>query len=176
MSASITNQATIDVRICGETHTVRSNLVKVRIRQDVSVCLQAKKIVCNTCLRSGQFKFAIFDKNKHEIAQAKNEKNGDVLFSALTFDRPGVYTYTMREVNKPCRDWILDHRCYTVIVTIFECQKGKLIATVSYPEGLPIFVNRYCPCNEECIPGSGERMYLPRSGTLKCSGDGRKDF
>ena len=180
MTGWIVNQATVEVPICNKTHMFRSNSVRVKIRRGIKLAkvhLQSKKVVCGACLRANQFKFIVFDQNGEEVARAGNDKNGDIIFPELTFEQPGVYVYTMREINKPHKDWILDHRRYTIIVTILECQNGKLIATTSYPDGLPVFVNKYVPCfDQECIPGSGERIYLPRSDNSKCPGNIRKNF
>jgi len=145
MSNWIINQATIKADICNQSLTFKSNLVKVRIRREVTVCLQAKKVVCGACLHDGQFKFVVFDQHAREVAYACNAENGDITFPKLTFERPGVYAYTIQEASETCSCWILDRRLYRAIVTVHECKKGKLTTTVSYPDGLPVFVNQYCP-------------------------------
>jgi len=151
MTEWIVNQATIEVDICGETHTFESNVVEIEIRREVAVRLQAKKVVCGTCLRAGQFKFIVTDQHGKEVACACNGKNGDIDFPKLTIDRPGVYTYTIQEAGKTCGCWILDRRHYRVIVEVHESQQGKLVATLSYPDGLPVFVNKYCPRPCVCL-------------------------
>ena len=164
-SEYIINQASVEIVICEETHTIKSNLVKVKIKRNVpvNICLQGKKIVCGSCLRAGQFEFVVFDQNKKEVARARNDKHGDIDFPALTLEQAGVYTYTMREISRPQKNWMLDRRHYSVIVTVSDCGQGRLTAVVSYPKGLPVFVNRYCPqviCDAECW-SSDEPIYLP---------------
>jgi len=159
MTECIVNQATVEVNICGQAHTFESNIVSVKIRREVTVRLQSKKIVCGACLRDRQFKFVVFDQSGREVACAFNDRNGDIIFPELTFERPGVHTYTIREVSKPCGCWILDRRHYRVIVTVHECQQGKLIATVNYPDGLPVFVNKYCPDPCRCFNPGDKRLW-----------------
>ena len=144
------------------------------------MCLQAKKVVCETCLGNNRFTFTVFDRCDNVVARAQNDKNGNVAFPALSFDRPGVYSYTIRETAGPGRDWVMDSHHYSASVTVTECGSGSLIATISYPRGLPVFVNRYvprlCPCDIECIPDSGERIYLPRGDKPTCPNESREDF
>jgi len=158
MTECIVNQATIEVDICGQVHTFESNIVKVKIRREVAVRLQAKKVVCGSCLRDRQFEFVVCDQRGREVARTRNTQSGDITFPELTFDRPGEYTYTIREATNLCACWILDRRRYRIVVTVQECQQGQLIATVSYPDGLPVFVNKYCPRPCVCFKRCCEKM------------------
>jgi len=168
----IDNQATVELTICGKTLTFKSNLVKIKIRrkQEVTVRLQSRKVVCGTCLLGGQFKFIVCDKHRREVAHAHHDNNGDITFPELTFNHPGVYTYTIQESRNFCECWVLDHRCYSAVVTVRKCQQGRLIATVSYPDGFPVFVNRYCPNPLPCCKSKDrgacccEKMYY----SLRC--------
>ncbi|MCL2580044.1 MAG: hypothetical protein FWE32_08475 [Oscillospiraceae bacterium] len=162
MSEWVINQAVVEADICGEVHTFESNLVKIKIRQEAAVRLHAKKVVCGSCLRSGQFKFTVTDQRGKEVAYAHNTRNGGIAFPELTFDRPGTHTYTIQEISRTCGCWILDRRRCRVVVTVHECQQGKLIAAVNYPDGFPVFVNKYCPKPCLCFKRCCEKMCCTR--------------
>ena len=61
----------------------------------------------------------------------------------LTFDKPGVYEYTMEELTKSGEGWETDDSVFKVIVTVEDDGKGKLVAHVEYPHGEPEFENKY---------------------------------
>jgi len=61
----------------------------------------------------------------------------------LTFDKPGVYEYTMEELTKSGEGWETDDKKFKVIVKVEDDGKGKLVATVEYPNGEPEFENKY---------------------------------
>jgi len=67
----------------------------------------------------------------------------NIKFPALIFDKPGVYSYVMKELSPSSGDWITDRREYRVIITVKE-KLGELVARVDYPDGDPVFVNKYC--------------------------------
>jgi len=146
MRNCITNKAVIEVSVCGGIHKVESNSVKVEIRPSVTVCLQAKKIVCGNCLCNKRLTFTVFDSCGNAVVCASNDKNGNIVFPALKFNCPGVYRYTICETSNPGRDT----NCYPVIVKVTECGANNLVATVCYPQGLPVFVNKYVPCHCRC--------------------------
>jgi pilin isopeptide linkage protein len=66
-------------------------------------------------------------------------------FPKLCFTKPGKYNYTIRETSQSDRCWLTDNREYRLIITVSENENGCLTASVEFPEGLPEFVNRYCP-------------------------------
>ena len=61
----------------------------------------------------------------------------------LTFDKPGVYEYTMEELTKSGNGWTTDDGEFKVIVRVEDDGHGKLTATVEYPDGNPHFENKY---------------------------------
>ncbi|MCL2694442.1 MAG: hypothetical protein FWE60_05000 [Oscillospiraceae bacterium] len=70
---------------------------------------------------------------------------GTVEFPEICFTEPGKYTYTIRETTQTNECWLTDNREYRVVVTIAENSNGCLTAVVEYLDGVPEFVNRYCP-------------------------------
>ena len=70
-------------------------------------------------------------------------------FPELIFDKPGVYCYTIREHDTDDKQWIIDERVFRVIITVIDTGSGTLEASVKYPDGKPIFINRKkqrCEC------------------------------
>ena len=61
----------------------------------------------------------------------------------LTFDAPGVYEYTMEELTQSGGGWTTDDAEFRVVVTVEDDGQGNLVASVAYPDGNPIFTNRY---------------------------------
>jgi len=76
--------------------------------------------------------------NKHE-----NVDCGAFQFPAMSYDEPGVYEYTLRELTPSGDGWTTDGRTIRVVVTVVDDGHGNLVATVSYPDGFPSFVNTY---------------------------------
>ena len=78
------------------------------------------------------------------------EECGLIEFPPLTFTAPGVYEFTFRELTPSGDGWTTDGRDYRVIVTVTE-QNGVLVATLEYPDGFPVFENRYEPTQVSVI-------------------------
>jgi len=68
-----------------------------------------------------------------------------IQFSALSFDKPGVYEYTLKELTQSGNGWETDNSEIKVIVTVTDDGYGNLVATVDYPSGYPEFTNTYKP-------------------------------
>jgi pilin isopeptide linkage protein len=122
-----------------------TNLYETPVPTPAYLALRARKIVCGTCLVPQMFTFGVFDQNGVEVARAKNDGAGTIIFPALTFPEADVYTYTIRERNPSGCGWTTDTRVYPVIVTVTENEQGGLQAVADYPNGLPTFINRYTP-------------------------------
>jgi pilin isopeptide linkage protein len=109
--------------------------------------IRAKKCVCGAGLCEGMFKFGVFKKNGEQIAQIRNDRCGCVTFPELQFDKPGVYLFTLKELNESCNGWECDKKVVDVTVTVTADEKGTLSADVTYDTGtVPIFTNRYYRC------------------------------
>ena len=146
------------------------NRYREKAHKAVHVHLQSKKVVCGSRVEKHKFSFVVLDKSGKVIARAQNDRDGNVKFPALTFKQAGVYHYIVRENARSNQGWVMDQNHYPIVVKVVEGKEGKLLATVSYPKGLPVFVNHYAPkCNALCVPGSGERIYLPQRGKDKCT-------
>ena len=68
--------------------------------------------------------------------------SANIKFPQLTFDEPGVYSYTVRELDARQTDWTTDKRAFRVIITVTDDGSGRLAAELEYPDGFPTFTNR----------------------------------
>jgi len=84
----------------------------------------------------------------------------NIQFTPLTFTKPGVHSYTIRELTPSDMHWTTDGRAYRAVVTVTENGKGTLDAHVNYTDGFPQFVNVHAcpppPCEVckffDCLP------------------------
>ncbi|MDR3344269.1 MAG: hypothetical protein LBT21_01540, partial [Oscillospiraceae bacterium] len=109
------------------------------------VILQAKKTLSGARLTAKLFTLGVFDASGHELVRAENDADGNVTFPAFAINKPGVYSYTIRELNPSACGWVTDKRSYTVTVTVTYNGCGRLTAQICYPNGTPTFANSYSP-------------------------------
>ena len=76
--------------------------------------------------------------NKHHSATC-----GAFQFPDLTYDQPGIYEYTLKELTESGDGWTTDDSIIRLIVTVIDDGHGNLIATIEYPDGFPSFTNIY---------------------------------
>ncbi|HFI0100438.1 TPA: FctA domain-containing protein, partial [Streptococcus suis] len=70
------------------------------------------------------------------------DKDGNVKFKELTFDKAGTYTYTVTEVVGGDTAIIYDSLEIKITVIVTDDGEGKLVAKVEYPEDIE-FNNGY---------------------------------
>ncbi|MFR3683603.1 MAG: Spy0128 family protein [Enterococcus sp.] len=118
-----------------------------------TIQLEAKKELSGRTLKADEFSFTL--KGDGGVDQTKkNDKDGKVLFDAITYDKAGTYEYTISEVvpTTPETGVTYDKATYKVKVTVEE-KSGKLEATVEYENvktgEVPVFKNIY-----KALPGT----------------------
>lgn len=110
-----------------------------------SIALGAAKVLTGKTLAEGQFTFMLTGENGSSW-KAKNAASGQVLFPTVTFDKVGVYHYTITEVNDGQANITYDSSVHKVTVTVTDNLKGNLVADISYENGSsPMFKNTYTP-------------------------------
>jgi len=77
------------------------------------------------------------------INKFKGEKCRLIEFPELTFDEPGFYEFTLKELTSSGGGWTTDDREIKVIVRVIDDGFGNLIATAEYPDDFPEFINKY---------------------------------
>ena len=119
-----------------------------------TVKLKAKKELTGKELSAGQFSFKLLDSDKNELQTKSNDKDGQIFFDEITYDKAGTYEYTISEAIPTERETgvTYDDTKYKVTVTVEE-KAGKLETTVVYENikagEVPTFKNTY-----KALPGT----------------------
>ena len=96
--------------------------------------LAVSKSLTGRNLQADQFEFVLTDEKGTEVERVTNRADGQVRFSEIQYDSPGVYKYTITEglggttVNQVTYDGLV----VTATVTVRDNQQGQLVASVSY--------------------------------------------
>jgi len=104
----------------------------------INVSLTLTKNAIGAKLLGDEFEFTLYDHLGGKVDDARNNASGIVTFD-LSFEDAGEYSYTLEETDSP-NGWIRDSKIYPVEIEILDGPTG-LIASVSYPDGHPGFVN-----------------------------------
>ncbi|ORO45155.1 hypothetical protein B7726_00010, partial [Streptococcus oralis subsp. tigurinus] len=98
--------------------------------------IEAKKELKDrpTKLQENEFEFTLTDSNGVVKDTKKNDKDGNVKFKELEFDKAGTYNYTITETNggQTINGVTYDGRKVPVTVHVVDDGKGKLVASVMY--------------------------------------------
>lgn len=121
-----------------------------------SVTVGAVKKLEGKALEAGQFTFQLKDADGKVIAEAKNDKNGAVMFDTVKFKEAGVYEYTVSEVNDKQANIKYDEHVYKIKVTVTDDGSGTLSAEVS--DGSIVFTNHYKPAGTGTDTGDDSNM------------------
>lgn len=87
-SESVTNGGTLTI-----TNTYSVTPVKVSGEKSLS----GHKTLTGRALKAGEFKFQLKDASGKLVQTVTNDESGNFHFDDLTFDEPGIYTYTVSE-------------------------------------------------------------------------------
>lgn len=125
--------------------------------QPAAASFLAGKVLLGKPLKDAEFQFELLDEKGTVLETVSNDTLGKIQFSPLTFETPGNYQYTIREVNTQQTGVSYDTHNLQVQVTV-EALLGNLVATTQY-DGGQVFTNHYTP--EKPI----ESTTPPTSGT-----------
>lgn len=110
------------------------------------VKLGASKVLSGEDLKEGQFSFQLKDADGKVLQTAKNAAGGTVGFEAISYDKPGTYTYSISEVDDGQKNVTYDAAEHQVTVMVTDDGAGHLVATVTYDGDVaPVFKNTYTP-------------------------------
>lgn len=115
-----------------------------------SASLEVTKKLTGRELKADEFEFTLTDQDGNVKETVKNDKDGNVKFSELEFDKAGTYTYKIAEKAGTATGIQYDTKTITATVTVADNGKGVLEATVAY-DGEKAFENIYTPAGATSV-------------------------
>lgn len=115
-----------------------------------SLSIKATKKLIGMDLTSSIFSFQLIGKDGSLII-AKNNSDGTIEFSPITYNSVGNYEYTLKEVKGNLAGIIYDERVFDIKVNVTDNGEGKLVATAVYPESNLVFENKLIKGSLEII-------------------------
>ena len=112
--------------------------------------LAVKKTLTGRALKADEFEFTLTDQYGNVKETVKNDKDGNVKFSALSFDEVGTFTYKITEKAGTATGITYDTKTITATVTVTDNGKGALEATVAYNDE-KAFENTYTPAGATSV-------------------------
>ncbi|PRT63135.1 hypothetical protein C6A33_05435 [Streptococcus anginosus] len=119
--------------------------------------LGVKKTLTGRELKADEFEFTLTDKDGNVKETVKNDKEGNVKFSELTFDTAGIYTYKITEKAGNVSGITYDTKTITATITVTDNGKGTLESTVVYDDEKP-FTNKYTPAPATKVKIAGKKV------------------
>ena len=119
-------------------------------RSKAKVKIKANKKLTGRELKAEEFEFTLTDQDGKVKETVKNDKDGNVKFSELEFDKAGTYTYKIAEKAGTATGIQYDTKTITATVTVADNGKGVLEATVAY-DGEKAFENTYTPAGATSV-------------------------
>ena len=113
-------------------------------RSKAKVKIKANKKLTGRELKAEEFEFTLTDQDGKVKETVKNDKDGNIAFSELEFDKAGTYTFKIAEKAGSDTNVKYDTKTVTATVTVVDKGKGALEATVSYDDE-KAFENTYTP-------------------------------
>lgn len=95
--------------------------------------ITATKVLTGRDLEDGEFSFQLVEGEGEDakvVATGKNDADGNIKMGAVKYDKPGIHTYTLREVNggTTSKGITYDGKTYTIVTTIADKGDGTLEA------------------------------------------------
>ena len=120
------------------------------VSSNVTDQITATKVLTGRDLKEGEFSFELVEGDK-VVAAGKNGADGKIVMDKITYDKPGEHTYILREVKGAEGNGITyDDKTYTVVTTITDSGKGKLVAKHELKDvKTAAFENSYKPNPDE---------------------------
>ena len=112
--------------------------------------LAVKKTLTGRELKADEFEFTLTDQDGNVKETVKNDKDGNVKFSALEFDKAGTFIYKIAEKAGTATGIKYDTKTITATVTVADNGQGALKATVTYDDE-KAFENTYTPAGATSV-------------------------
>ena len=116
----------------------------------VTITVIMAKIAIGAPLSGGEFIFSLNAEDDTQMYTASNDATGLITFPNVSFSSIGDYHYTAKEVSAP-DGWERDNTVWPVDIEVYTVgdtdpadidTPATLHALVSYPNGVPTFVNK----------------------------------
>ena len=147
-------------------------------RSKAKAKIKANKKLTGRELKAEEFEFTLTDQDGKVKETVKNDKDGNIAFSELEFDKAGTYTFKIAEKAGSDTSIKYDTKTVTAKVTVVDKGKGALEATVSYDDE-KAFENTYTPAKTEVSvkkvwkDENNQDGKRPSSVTVKLLADGQ---
>lgn len=147
-------------------------------RSKAKVKIKANKKLTGRELKAEEFEFTLTDQDGKVKETVKNDKDGNIAFSELEFDKAGTYTFKIAEKAGSDTSIKFDTKTVTATVTVVDKGKGALEATVSYDDE-KAFENTYTPAKTQVSvkkvwkDENNQDGKRPSSVTVKLLADGQ---
>ena len=147
-------------------------------RSKAKVKIKANKKLTGRELKAEEFEFTLTDQDGKVKETVKNDKDGNIAFSELEFDKAGTYTFKVAEKAGSDTNIKYDTKTVTATVTVADKGKGALEATVSYDDE-KAFENTYTPAKTQVSvkkvwkDENNQDGKRPSSVTVKLLADGQ---
>ena len=120
------------------------------VNSSVTDRITATKSLTGRDMTAGEFSFKLVEDGK-VVATGKNDADGKIVMDKITYDKAGEHTYILREAKGAEGNGIAyDDKTYTVVTTITDNGKGKLVAKHELKDAKTAeFKNSYKPNSGE---------------------------
>ncbi len=109
---------------------------------NATVQIFGSKTLLGRELVAREFLFELRDETGSVVSTATNSTSGVFAFEAFTYSKPGIYNYTVTEVNNGLPGITYDQSSFKVTVVVTDNGSGALKAEV-YAQSDIIFINSY---------------------------------
>lgn len=147
-------------------------------RSKAKAKIKANKKLTGRELKAEEFEFTLTDQDGKVKETVKNDKDGNIAFSELEFDKAGTYTFKIAEKAGSDTSIKYDTKTVTATVTVADKGKGAFEATVSYDDE-KAFENTFTPA-KTAVPvkkvwkdANNQDGKRPSSVTVKLLADGQ---
>ena len=113
--------------------TIFNNKFATPAQASIQFSKELSKSGVNQALTANEFQFVLKDEKGNVVQTVGNTADGRVVFSNLSFEKPGTYTYTVEEVKGNNEDIIYDGMKATVSITVTRDGEA-LVSTVTNPK------------------------------------------
>ena len=104
--------------------------------------IKVQKVLTGRAMEAGEFTFELVDNATGEVvATAENDEEGNIVFDALTYDKPGTHAYTVREVKGDRGGVTYDNKTFLITTEVTDNSDGTLKVTHSTADDEEVVFN-----------------------------------